>query len=54
MTELIWAPGPEADERRGRVFTRLAQDPTGFPDSVALGPFGPNDEAAGRLMLGLD
>jgi 2-polyprenyl-6-methoxyphenol hydroxylase-like FAD-dependent oxidoreductase len=54
MTELVWSPGPEADERRGRVFARMAQDPTPYPDTVGQGPFGPNDEKARRLVLGLD
>jgi 2-polyprenyl-6-methoxyphenol hydroxylase-like FAD-dependent oxidoreductase len=54
MTELVWTPGPEADERRGRVFPRMNADPTGFPDSIGLGPFGPSDERARRLILGLD
>jgi len=53
-TQLFWTPGPEADERRGRVFARMQQDPTGFPDALGLGPFGPSDERARRLMLGLD
>ncbi len=53
MTELIWTPGPEADERRGRVMPRLMSDPRGFPDPVGLGPFGPSDEPARRLILGL-
>jgi 2-polyprenyl-6-methoxyphenol hydroxylase-like FAD-dependent oxidoreductase len=54
MTELMWTPGPEADERRGRVLPRMMSDPRGFPDSIGLGPFGPNDEQARRLVLGLD
>jgi 2-polyprenyl-6-methoxyphenol hydroxylase-like FAD-dependent oxidoreductase len=54
MTELVWTPGPEADERRARVFPRMIADPTGFPDNVGLGPFGPSDERARRLTLGLD
>jgi hypothetical protein len=29
-------------------------DPRGFPDSIGLGPFGPSDEQARRLVLGLD
>jgi len=53
MTELIWTAGPEADARRGRVFPRMSSDPR-FPDSIGLGPFGPNDDQARRLMLGLD
>jgi 2-polyprenyl-6-methoxyphenol hydroxylase-like FAD-dependent oxidoreductase len=54
MYELIWSAGPEADERRARVFPRWAQNPTEFPDAVGLGPFGPSDERARRLVLGLD
>lgn len=54
MTDLVWTPGPAADERRGRVFARMHQDPRGFPDNVGLGPFGPSDERAGRLLLGLE
>jgi 2-polyprenyl-6-methoxyphenol hydroxylase-like FAD-dependent oxidoreductase len=54
MTQLFWTPGPEGDARRGRVMPRMQQDPTGFPDLVGLGPFGPSDEQARRLMLGLD
>jgi 2-polyprenyl-6-methoxyphenol hydroxylase-like FAD-dependent oxidoreductase len=54
MTELVWTPGPEADARRMRVFPRWNADPTGFPDAVGLGPFGPSDDRARRLVLGLD
>ena len=54
MTQLVWTPGPEADARRMRVFPRWNEDPTGFPDGVGLGPFGPSDERARRLVLGLD
>jgi 2-polyprenyl-6-methoxyphenol hydroxylase-like FAD-dependent oxidoreductase len=54
MTELLWTPGPEADERRGRVLPRMLSDPRGFPDSIGLGPFGPSDDQARRLILGLD
>lgn len=53
LRELFWTPGPEADARRHRVFSRLSQDPTGFPDSVGLGPFGPSDEQARQLILGI-
>jgi hypothetical protein len=54
MTELTWTPGPEADARRARVFPRMMSDPRGFPDSVGLVPFGPSDDQARRLVLGLD
>jgi 2-polyprenyl-6-methoxyphenol hydroxylase-like FAD-dependent oxidoreductase len=52
MTDLVWTAGPEADARRARVFPRLHQDPTGFPDAPGQGPFGPCDEQARRLILG--
>lgn len=51
--QLLWTPGPDADARRQRVFARLQQDPTGFPDMVGLGPFGPSDEQARQLILGI-
>jgi 2-polyprenyl-6-methoxyphenol hydroxylase-like FAD-dependent oxidoreductase len=54
MTELTWTPGPEADERRQRVFPPMMADPRGFPDAIGQGPFGPCDEQARRLVLGLD
>jgi 2-polyprenyl-6-methoxyphenol hydroxylase-like FAD-dependent oxidoreductase len=54
MTELVWTPGPEADERRARVFPRMHQDPSEFPDNVGLGPFGPSGERARRLTLGME
>ncbi len=52
MTELVWTPGPAAEERRRRVFGKMKLDPRGYPDSVGHGPFGPSDEAARRLILG--
>jgi 2-polyprenyl-6-methoxyphenol hydroxylase-like FAD-dependent oxidoreductase len=52
MTELMWTGGPAADERRARVFPRMQADPTGFPDSVGQGPFGPSDDRARRFVLG--
>ena len=54
MTELTWSAGPEADERRDRVFSRWHEDPREFPDNICLGPFGPSDERARRLVLGLE
>ena len=54
MTELTWTPGPDADQRRARVFPRMMSDPRGFPDSIGSGPFGPSGEQARRLVLGLD
>ena len=52
MTTLIWTAGPEADARRARVFPRMQQDPSGFPDPAGQGPFGPSDERARQLLLG--
>lgn len=52
MTELVWSGGPAADERRARVFPRMKENPTAYPDSVGQGPFGPCDEQARRLILG--
>jgi menaquinone-9 beta-reductase len=52
MTRLMYSVGPEADARRERVFSRMAQDPTGFPDAIGQGPFGPCDERARQLILG--
>lgn len=54
MTELAWTPGPEADARRERVLPKWIGQVDGFPDLVGLGPFGPNDDAARRMTLGLD
>lgn len=53
MTELVWSGGPDADARRQRVFPKMQQDPTGYPDPIGQGPFGPSDETARRLILGL-
>lgn len=54
MTELMWTPGEEGDARRQRVFPRMMTDPRGFPDNVGLGPLGPSDERARRLLLGIE
>jgi menaquinone-9 beta-reductase len=54
MTELMWTAGPEADARRQRVLPRMMSDPRGYPDHVGLGPTGPSDERARRLLLGIE
>jgi 2-polyprenyl-6-methoxyphenol hydroxylase-like FAD-dependent oxidoreductase len=54
MTELTWTPGPEGEARRQRVFPRMMSDPSGYPDTVGLGPLGPSDEKARRLVLGIE
>ena len=43
------------DERGNELVSvpEISKGPT-FPDSIGLGPFGPNDDRARRLMLGLD
>ena len=53
MTELTWTPGPEATRAAAASFPMTA-NPRGYPDSIGLGPFGPSDEQARRLVLGLD
>lgn len=54
MTELLWTAGEQADLRRQRVFAQMMTDPRGFPDNVGLGPLGPSDERARRLLLGIE
>jgi len=54
MTQLFWTPGPEADARREKVNGKMAVNPMAYPDAAGLGPFGPCDETARRLLLGLD
>ena len=53
MTELVYAPGADADLRRQRVLPRMMADPRGFPDPVGQGPFGPSDESARMLVMGM-
>ena len=54
MTELAWTTGPDAHARRERVMPKWIAQVEGFPDLVGLGPFGPSDERARRIVLGLD
>lgn len=49
--ELLWTPGPAADERRGRVLPRLLTKPDGLPDLIGLGPASPLDDEARRGLL---
>lgn len=51
MTDLAWAPGPEAEERRARVMPRLFHDPASFPDFIGAGPTTRSDDEARRLVL---
>lgn len=48
-TQLMFAVGPEADERRARAFSRQRMD---IPDIVGLGPESPHDEGARRRFFG--
>jgi len=41
MAEILWTPGPEADERRAQTLPTLFSDPTGLPDFIGLGPESP-------------
>jgi hypothetical protein len=54
MAQFYWTPGPEADERRFRVAARMKENPLAYPDPAGQGPFGPCDDHARRLILGLD
>ena len=40
--------------RRAKVIPRMKANPMEYPDAIGLGPFGPCDEKARRLVLGLD
>jgi hypothetical protein len=53
-TQLFWTPRPEGDARRRKVMPRMRENPMEYPDAIGLGPFGPSDEKARRLVLGLD
>jgi 2-polyprenyl-6-methoxyphenol hydroxylase-like FAD-dependent oxidoreductase len=49
--ELLWTPGPAADDRRGRVLPRLLTKPDGLPDLIGLGPASRLDDQARRELL---
>lgn len=51
MMTLLWGRGPEADERRHRVMPRFSVGDPALPD-LQLGPDGPHDDHARRLILG--
>lgn len=51
LTTLMWSRGPEADARRHRVMPRFDVGDPALPD-LQLGPDGPHDAAARKLMLG--
>jgi len=54
MTTLFWTPPPEGDVRRMKVLPAMKANPMAYPDAAGLGPFGPCDDKARRLILGLD
>jgi 2-polyprenyl-6-methoxyphenol hydroxylase-like FAD-dependent oxidoreductase len=54
MTALFWSPGPEADARRQSVMGKMKVNPMAYPDSIGMGPFGPSDDKACKLLLDLD
>lgn len=54
FTQLFWTPGPEGDARRAKVMPRMKTHPMEYPDGIGLGPFGPCDDKARRLLLGID
>jgi 2-polyprenyl-6-methoxyphenol hydroxylase-like FAD-dependent oxidoreductase len=51
LMTLLWSRGPEADARRHRVMPRFDIGDPAMPD-LQLGPDGPHDAAARKLMLG--
>jgi len=51
LMTLLWSRGPEADARRHRVMPRFDVGDPALPD-LQLGPDGPHDAAARKLMLG--
>ncbi len=54
QAEFFLTPGPEAAQRRQRVFPLWAEDPTRQLDSLRLGPDVPFDEDRRRRYLGED
>jgi 2-polyprenyl-6-methoxyphenol hydroxylase-like FAD-dependent oxidoreductase len=54
LTQAFFEAGPEADERRARMFARAATEPDRIPNLVAHGPDAPCDEAARRRCFAED
>ena len=52
FSELLLSIGPEADARRDRAFSLIAQDPTRFPDHIISGPKLPADEQVRQRLFG--
>jgi 2-polyprenyl-6-methoxyphenol hydroxylase-like FAD-dependent oxidoreductase len=50
--ELMFGQGPEADVRRARAFTLIAQEPDRMPDHLFSGPDVPCDESVRRRFFG--
>jgi 2-polyprenyl-6-methoxyphenol hydroxylase-like FAD-dependent oxidoreductase len=51
MMTLLWSRGAQADERRRRVMPRFSVGDPALPD-LQLGPDGPHDDHARKLLLG--
>jgi 2-polyprenyl-6-methoxyphenol hydroxylase-like FAD-dependent oxidoreductase len=52
FSELLLTHGPEADARRERALSLMAEDPTRIPDHVMSGPDLPADETVRRRFFG--
>lgn len=54
LTDLIYAPGPQAAQRRGRIFELHAKEPGRAVDIVGVGPDTDVGDAARRRFWGED
>jgi len=52
LSELLISIGPDADSRRERALSLIAEDPTRFPDHIVSGPELPADEQVRRRLFG--
>ena len=52
LSDLLLTIGPEADARRNRAFSLIAEDPTRFPDHIISGPKLPADEQVRQRLFG--
>ena len=54
LSEFFIETGPEADRMRTRALSRIADDPTRFPDLFGLGPETPIDDSVKHRFFGND
>ena len=54
FTDLMYEIGPEADQRRARVFSKLAAEPDRDLDLIGVGPDLPSDEVTRRRFFAED